>query len=167
MKTVANIIWFIFGGWATALVYAILGLVCYATIIGIPIGKALFQYAKLMAVPFGKTIMREVELKGVENVSNVRRTGGVVLNIIWFPFGLLLAAFNIFAGFAMIILALFSFITVLLIPVGVIYMANAIVVFRAATFIIFPIGAKVVSKEEAQIAMTVNEMEKRGIKPTH
>lgn len=85
MRTLANIIWFLLGGWWTALGYLLLGVLLCITIVGIPIGKALFQYAKLMAVPFGKEIIKETELKGAENVSMIRKVGGTIVNIIWLP----------------------------------------------------------------------------------
>ncbi len=55
MRTLGNILWFILGGWWNFLLYASLGVLFCITIIGIPVGKALFQYAKLMALPFGKS----------------------------------------------------------------------------------------------------------------
>ena len=91
MATLGNILWFLFFGWWSALLYLLEGCLCCITIIGIPIGKALFQYAKLMAFPFGKTIVRETTIKGKENVSVVRRVFGTIANIIWLPFGLVIS----------------------------------------------------------------------------
>ena len=99
------------------------------TVIGLPIAKSLFQFAKLSAFPFGKEVVRETELKGSENISSVRKSGGLLLNIIWFPFGLFLAIIYIVSG-------VFAFITVIGIPIGIVYV-------RMGKFILFPIGAKV------------------------
>lgn len=63
MALLGNIIWFIIGGWWNYLVYALLGVLFCITIIGIPIGKSMFQYAKLMALPFGKVIMKETDMQ--------------------------------------------------------------------------------------------------------
>ena len=136
MKTLGNILWFVLGGWWTGTLYFLLGCLFCVTIIGIPIGKALFQYAKLMYFPFGKAIVRETFIKGKENVSGIRKVGGVIANIIWFPIGLVTFVLNI--G-----IMLLCFVTIILIPVG-------IVIARSCVFLLMPIGAKVITKEEKQ-----------------
>ncbi|MCM1494160.1 MAG: hypothetical protein NC180_13205, partial [Muribaculaceae bacterium] len=95
MALLGNILWFIFFGWWNFLLYGLLGIIFSITIIGIPIGKALFQYAKLMALPFGKVIIKETELKGKENVSVIRRVGGMIANILWLPIGIITFILNI------------------------------------------------------------------------
>ena len=142
MKTLGNILWFVLGGWWTGTLYFLLGCLLCATIIGIPIGKALFQYAKLMYFPFGKAIVRETFIKGKENVSAVRSVGGTIANIIWFPFGLI--------GFAMNIgVMLACFVSIIFIPVG-------IVLARSCVFLLAPIGAKVITQEEKQAILNAN-----------
>lgn len=157
MAAVGNILWFLFFGWWNALVYILAGALWCVTVIGIPIGKALFQYAKLMALPFGKVIMKETEIKGAENVSAVRRVGGVIANIIWLPIGIILFVVTIVETVA-------AAITIIGIPV-------AVVLARSAKFIIWPIGAKVITKQQVETirmeksmmkvmgtAMAVNQM---------
>ena len=56
MKTLGNIIWFVFGGLHIALEYFIAGLILMITIIGIPFGKMLFRLAKLALSPFGQEL---------------------------------------------------------------------------------------------------------------
>lgn len=56
MKTIGNIIWFIAGGFVAALLWLLSGVLCYITIIGIPLGKQCFKFARLCAAPFGKEI---------------------------------------------------------------------------------------------------------------
>ncbi len=53
---IANILWFIFGGFGVALSYLFLGLVWCVTVIGIPFGLQAFKMAKLAVFPFGATI---------------------------------------------------------------------------------------------------------------
>ena len=53
---IANLIWFIFGGFALALVYFLIGLIICITIVGIPFGLQCFKLAKLGAFPFGAHI---------------------------------------------------------------------------------------------------------------
>ena len=142
-----NLIWFIFGGEIVALLWLVLAGVFSVTIVGIPIGKACLQFAKLSAFPFGKEIIRETELKGEDNVSKARKIGGLVLNIVWFPIGLALAVIYV-------VMAVVSFITIVGIPAGVVQA-------KTAKFVLFPIGAKCVSKKQAYASAVANELERR------
>lgn len=54
MKDFGNIFWVICGGFIVAGVWAILGLLFCATVVGIPLGKDLFKCAKFSLAPFGK-----------------------------------------------------------------------------------------------------------------
>ena len=53
MKVLGNILWFIFGGFVSGLVWALYGILWSITIVGIPIGV---QCSKLSLMPFGATI---------------------------------------------------------------------------------------------------------------
>lgn len=53
---IANIIWFIFGGFGIGLGFLFAGIIWCITIIGIPFGKQCFKLAKLGFAPFGATI---------------------------------------------------------------------------------------------------------------
>ena len=53
---IANTIWAVFGGWAIALVYFMVGLLNCITIIGIPRGIQCFKIMKLAFFPFGAKI---------------------------------------------------------------------------------------------------------------
>ena len=136
MATLGNVLWFILFGWWQCISFFILGVIYCITIIGIPVGKACFQFAKLSALPYGKDIVRETFIKGKENVSAVRRVGGVIANILWLPFGL-------FFALAFATSALICTITIILIPM-------AVVCARMAKFILWPVGAKVILKDEAR-----------------
>ena len=67
-------------------------------VVGFPIAKALFNLAKLVAFPFGKEVVRETELKAEGEVSDLRKGGGIILNIIWLPFGLCLSIAHLIMG---------------------------------------------------------------------
>lgn len=136
MALLGNIIWFILIGWWSFLIYALSGVLCCITIIGIPIGKSMFQYAKLMALPFGKVIVKETDIKGVENVSKVRRVGGMIANILWLPFG--------------ICFFLASIVEIIGLAITIIGIPAAIVIAKSCKFLIWPIGAKVITQTEAQ-----------------
>ena len=118
------------------------------TVVGLPIAKSLLQFAKLSAFPYGKKVVRETQIKGKDGVSSVRKIGGIIANIIWFPFG-------IFLSLGYIVLGIFAFITIIGIPIGV-------VLVRMGLFVLFPIGAKVVTKGQASYYSAVNEIEKRS-----
>lgn len=56
MKTLGNIIWFIFIGLWSAIYFCFVGLILCITIIGIPFGKQCFKLAVLSLIPFGAKI---------------------------------------------------------------------------------------------------------------
>jgi uncharacterized membrane protein YccF (DUF307 family) len=149
MAALGNVIWFIFGGAILALFWLIIAGIFAITIIGLPIAQACLEFAKLSAFPFGKEVIRETELKGINNVSGIARVIYIILNIIWFPIGLVLTI----AYFAY---GIISFITIIGVPAGIVYV-------RMGQFLLFPVGARVVSKKQAQASATANELERRGL----
>ena len=145
-----NLIWFVFiGAWQALIILFLSGFMAI-TIIGYPIAKSLFQFSKLSAFPFGKVVIRETELKGSDNVTSAKKIGGIVANIIWLPIGLSLAIIYLMVG-------IFAFFTIIGIPIGIVYV-------RMAKFLLFPIGAKVVTTKQALASAVVNEIEKRESK---
>ena len=103
MRTIGNILWFIFAGVWLALGYALAGLALCVTIIGIPFGVQAFKLAAFTLWPFGKTVVRSSEGGVLEVVMNLvwlvlfgweiflaHLVTGVLLciTIIGFPFGL-------------------------------------------------------------------------------
>lgn len=68
MKTLGNIIWFIFVGLWTAIAWALLGLLLCITIIGIPFGKQCFIIAQLSLFPFGKKIRTNFDKHPIANI---------------------------------------------------------------------------------------------------
>ena len=55
--TICNLIWILFGGWYTALMHIIWGIILCITIIGIPWGKQHFKLIEISLMPFGKTVI--------------------------------------------------------------------------------------------------------------
>tara|TARA_B100000900_G_C20153675_1_gene542934 strand:- start:40 stop:546 length:507 start_codon:yes stop_codon:yes gene_type:complete len=149
MTSLFNLVWFVFFGAVSAVLLLVLSLLMAITIIGWPIAKVLFNLAKLSAFPFGKEIVRESTLNGKDSVGTFRTVGGFIANILWLPLGLVLA---VCYG----ILAIFAFITIIGIPIGIVYV-------RLAKFIVWPVGAKVVTATQAQASAVANELEKRGL----
>ena len=86
MKTLGNIIWFIFIGLWSAISWFFLGILWCITIIGIPFGLQAFKLAKLTLFPFGKVVKSDF---GKHPIAN----------ILWLLFGgLELAIGYVFAG---------------------------------------------------------------------
>ena len=98
MKTIGNVLWFIFTGLFTALGYFFLGILWCITIVGIPFGLQSFKFAKLSMFPFGKEITKE--------------KGHPIVNFIWF----ILGGFGLWIGF--ILGGLIWCVTIIGIPFG-------------------------------------------------
>ncbi len=84
MSVIGNILWIIFGGWFTALLWLLAGVLACISIIGLPWGRACFVMAGFAFMPFGyDSISREL-LYGRNDIG----TGipGVIGNTIWFLF---------------------------------------------------------------------------------
>ena len=121
MRFIGNILWFLFGGFLSGLVWLIDGLLWCITIIGIPYGLQCFKFASLSFWPFGK---------------DVRYGGGafsLLANIIWILFfGIEMAIVNLIFG-------LLWCITIVGIPFGKQF-------FKIARLSITPFGAQIVQK---------------------
>ncbi|MFM7063271.1 MAG: YccF domain-containing protein [Actinomycetes bacterium] len=86
MKTIGNLLWFVFAGIWLALGYAVAGLLMCITIIGIPFGIQAFKLAGFALWPFGKEIVSD---NGSTEVLEV------VANIVWlvlFGWGIFIAS---------------------------------------------------------------------------
>jgi uncharacterized membrane protein YccF (DUF307 family) len=57
MRTIGNIIWILLGGVIIAALWAILGLVFFIPIVGIPLGRQCFKMASLTLTPFGSHVV--------------------------------------------------------------------------------------------------------------
>ena len=73
MRTLLNIIWFVFGGLWLALGYALAGVLFCILIVTIPLGVASFRMARYALWPFGRAVVPK-ESAGA---------GAVVLNVVW------------------------------------------------------------------------------------
>lgn len=119
MKTLGNIIWFLFGGFESALCWLIFGVLWCITIVGIPLGRQCFKFASLSVFPFKK----EVKYSG----------GGasLIANILWLLFtGIEMFLTNAAAG-------IFFAVTIVGIPFAKQY-------FKLAKLSLMPFGAEIV-----------------------
>ncbi|MFV0405748.1 MAG: YccF domain-containing protein [Propioniciclava sp.] len=77
MRTLLNLIWFLFGGFWLALGYFFFGLLACLLIVTIPVGVASFRMASYALWPFGKAVVAKPSA-GV---------GSALMNGIWFVVG--------------------------------------------------------------------------------
>ncbi|HDT8194778.1 TPA: YccF domain-containing protein [Enterococcus faecalis] len=123
MKTLGNILWFIFGGFFGGLSWLFAGVIWCITIIGIPIGLQCFKLAGLSFWPFKKRV--------VYSDSGV----SLVVNIIWLIIsGLPLAIGHCISGLLLCL-------TIIGIPFGQ-------QSFKLAKLALMPFGARVVSTND-------------------
>ena len=119
MKTIANILWIIFGGLVLSIFWAVVGVILCLSIVFMPFGVQCFKFADLMLFPFG----REVVYGG--------STVSLLLNILWIVvFGLNLALWSFVIG------ALWC-LTIVGIPIG-------LQVIKFAKLSLMPFGAEIV-----------------------
>ena len=147
MRTIANVIWFLFGGFWMGLGWCIAGLLMAISIIGIPWSRSCFVFAGFCFVPFGRESISRKELTGRDDVG----TGalGFLGNVIWFVFaGLWLAIGHVLSAAA-------CFVTIIGIPFGIQHL-------KLAECALAPIGKTVVLKEVAEEARRRNAMMSAG-----
>ena len=102
--TVCNVIWFIFTGWLSFIIWMIAGILCCITIIFIPFGIKCFKLALFIAAPFGQGIRQSpIQLE----------CPYLFCNILW----LLLLGIEI--AFIHLIMAFWCFITIIGIPFAI------------------------------------------------
>jgi len=112
MRTLGNILWHIpFLGFLSALVTFLIGGLLVITVIGAPIGLGLVQLSRFLLSPFSSAMISKKDLMKDQN--KLWQTFGLIVRIIYFPFGLILAIVTIFqiAGL---------FITIIGIPVALV-----------------------------------------------
>ena len=119
MKTIGNILWFLFGGLIGGLSWVLAGCLWCVTIVGIPVGHQCFKFASLAFFPFGKEV--------------VYGGGGfsLLVNILW----LLLSGMEMALGY--VILGCLWCVTIVGVPVG-------LQCFKMARLALMPFGASVV-----------------------
>lgn len=123
MKTLGNILWFIFGGFMIAIEYFIASIALMITIIGIPFGMQTIKLAILSLWPFGSRVMTIDDSWGCFNI---------VMNVIWIIIGGFWIALTHLAWGVLLCL------TIIGIPFGLQH-------FKLIKLALFPFGRKVVA----------------------
>ena len=132
MRTLLNIIWFIFSGFWLWLAYMLAGIICCVLIITIPWGIASFRMASYAAWPFGRELVD-------------KPTAGILSflgNVIWvIVAGWWIALTHVATGILLCI-------TIIGIPLGV---AN----FKLIPVSLMPLGKQIVRKPSRSGEVTV------------
>ncbi|MFW9637973.1 YccF domain-containing protein [Vibrio parahaemolyticus] len=137
MRTLGNIIWFLFGGIFMGLLWWLFGILAFISIIGIPWGRACFVMGNFSFFPFGKEAISRDELTNEMDIGTSPL--GVIGNVLWFVFaGLWLAIGHVLSAAA-------CFVTIIGIPFALQHLKLAVISLA-------PIGKTVVTSEEAAIA---------------
>ena len=145
MRLIGNFLWFILGGVFMGILWWIMGLICFISIIGIPWAKACFVIGQFTFFPFGKEAISREELHLAKDIGT---SGfGVIGNIIWF------LLFGLWLAIAHIMNAIACFITIIGIPFGIQHL-------KLAGIALFPIGQTIVDKEVAAEVRMQNAKEK-------
>ena len=145
MRFAGNVIWFVFGGAALALLWLLGALIFALSVIGLPISRAAIEMARMSAFPFGKDVVhvRELDGKGVTATTAATGTVGFIANIIWAcTFGWVLFFGYLFAG-------LINCLTIIGIPFG-------LQSFKLAGLSFCPVGRRVVTIEIARVERVNN-----------
>lgn len=144
MRTGANILWFLLGGWVLALMWWVAAAIMAVSIIGLPWTRACWEIGLLSLAPFGRDVVSHSELTGQSNAG--LQAFRLIANIIWLPLGLVLAI-------AHLAHAVLMFITIIGIPLG-------LQDIKLAGISLFPVGKRVVSKELMEAARTANAQDR-------
>jgi uncharacterized membrane protein YccF (DUF307 family) len=135
MRTIGNIIWFLFlGGFWSWLIWLIGSALAFLSIVGIPWGRACYNISELAASPFGKEAINRRELTQRKDIGT--SAFGTLGNLVWFVLcGFWIAALHCIAG-------VLCCVTIIGIPFGL----------QLAGLAIAPIGKSIVTKELAEEA---------------
>jgi len=143
MRTIANVIWFLFGGFWMGLGWCLAGLLMAISIVGIPWVRSCFVFGGFCFVPFGRESISRKELTGQDDLG----TGvlGLVGNVIWFVFA------GIWLAIGHVLSAVACFVTIIGIPFAIQHL-------KLAECALAPVGKTVVLKEVAAEARRRNAM---------
>jgi uncharacterized membrane protein YccF (DUF307 family) len=130
VRTLGNIIWFVFGGLWLAIGYVIAGIICCILIITIPFGIQAFKLAGFAVWPFGRVVVQR---------ERVMSGWAILGNVIW------VIVAGIWMAIAHIITGIVQCLTIIGIPLG---LAN----FKLVPLAIAPFGREVVPIDDPMAA---------------
>jgi uncharacterized membrane protein YccF (DUF307 family) len=131
VKTLGNLVWLVFGGFAMAIAWWVAGLVAFVSIVGIPWGRACFVIGNLCFLPFGREVAERRVVTGRSDIG----TGllGLIGNLLWFVFA------GLWLAIGHLVSAVLCFVTIVGIPFGLQHL-------KLAEIALAPIGKTIVLK---------------------
>ena len=134
MRTLGNLIWFVFGGALMGLGWWFAGCLAFLSIVGIPWARSCFVIGQFAFFPFGKVA---VDRRLVTQQVDIG-TGslGLIGNLVWFVLA------GIWLAIGHLLCALGAFVIIIGIPFGLQHV-------KLAGLALAPIGKTIVSKEVA------------------
>lgn len=118
MRTIANMIWFIFSGFWAWLAWSFIGILLCLTIIGIPFGLQCFKIGNFGLFPFGKTI------------DTGTGTDSLILNLLWM----------LICGWSLAVMHLTSALLLCISIIGIPFAGQCL---KLALISLFPFGARI------------------------
>ncbi|PUE54393.1 YccF domain-containing protein [Limnohabitans parvus] len=141
MRAIGNFLWFILGGVFMGLLWWLVGLIAFVSIVGIPWGRACMVIGNFTFFPFGREAINRKELTQEDDLGT--GTLGLLGNIVWF----LLA--GVWLALGHVVSAVACFFTIIGIPFGIQHL-------KLAGIALAPVGKTIVSKEVAAAAREHN-----------
>ena len=142
MAAIFNFLWAITYGWILALGWTAAAALAAVTVVLLPFSRACLRMAGLAIWPFGRELVAESDVSLKDSVLKSGWRG--LLNIGWFlTIGGLMALSHAFAAFTLFVLCL-------PIVTAPIFLPMALVNLKLAGAALFPVGKRVVSKDEAK-----------------
>jgi len=131
-RLLGNILWFVLGGFVMGLMWFLLGILAFITIIGIPWSRACFVIAGFAFWPFGKEPVNRKDVSQRDDVG----TGalGFLGNVIWFFLA------GIWLAIGHLVSAVACFVTIIGIPFGIQHIKLAVISLA-------PIGQTIVDSD--------------------
>ncbi len=141
MRVIGNLLWFIFGGVFMGLMWWLVGLIAFLSIVCIPWGRACMVMGNFTFFPFGREAISRKALTQEDDLGT--GTMGLLGNIVWF----LLA--GVWLALGHVVSAVACFFTIIGIPFGIQHL-------KLAGIALAPVGKTIVSKEVAAAARKRN-----------
>jgi len=141
MRAIANLIWFVLGGFWMGLGWWLAGLVMVISLVGIPWARSCFVIGGFCFLPFGREAIDRRELTGKGDLGT--GTLGFLGNVVWF----LLA--GIWLAIGHVASAIVNLVTIIGIPFAIQHL-------KLAGCALAPVGKTVVPKEVAAEARRRN-----------
>lgn len=125
MRLLGNVIWMIFGGLETAIIYFCASFILALTIVGIPFAMQTLKIGVFTLIPFGSKVVPE---------PIVFKPLAIIMNIIWIVIA------GLWISILHLILGVLFLLTIIGIPFGIQH-------FKLAKIALVPFGKRIINKD--------------------